>query len=90
MKALKAAVFGEAEVKKKKRRIKVARFSLVGCKHLSYSTLQGANPLSCKKKKVDHSAEVVVRTGQRTASGKRKRSKRKRATAPETSTQSIT
>ncbi|ETN72251.1 hypothetical protein NECAME_13921 [Necator americanus] len=57
VKAMKAAVFGEQEGKKKKRKIK------------------GVNPLSCKKKKVN--VNVAVRSGERTASGKRKRSKRK-------------
>ncbi|CAJ0603549.1 unnamed protein product [Cylicocyclus nassatus] len=57
VKEMKAAVLGDVEKKKKKRKIK------------------GANPLSCKKKKVDHSSEQLPRT----ASGKRKRSKRKAA-----------
>ncbi|WKY07748.1 hypothetical protein Q1695_007316 [Nippostrongylus brasiliensis] len=62
IKALKAAVLGEQEVKKKKRKIK------------------GANPLSCKKKKKTIEVVGPIRTGERTASGKRKRSKKKTTT----------
>ncbi|KAK6022369.1 hypothetical protein OSTOST_11940 [Ostertagia ostertagi] len=66
LKAIKAAVLGEQNVKKKKRKIK------------------GANPLSCKKKKKVSDTVVPVKTGVRTASGKRKRSRRKAtaSTAP--------
>ncbi|VDM67575.1 unnamed protein product [Strongylus vulgaris] len=65
VKELKAAVFGEVEVKKRKR-------------------IKGANPLSCKKKKkVDSKAGSIARTGERTASGKRRRSKRKSAAVRE-------
>ncbi|PIO66657.1 hypothetical protein TELCIR_11624 [Teladorsagia circumcincta] len=59
LKAIKAAVLGEQNVKKKKKKIK------------------GANPLSCKKKKKAPDTVVPVKTGVRTASGKRKRSRRK-------------
>ncbi|VDO65196.1 unnamed protein product [Heligmosomoides polygyrus] len=67
IKAIKAAVLGEPEVKKKKRKIK------------------GANPLSCKRrKKAAEVSAVPARTGERTASGKRKRSKKKAtATVPQ-------
>ncbi|VDO55462.1 unnamed protein product [Haemonchus placei] len=41
--------------------------------------IKGANPLSCKKKKKVINPVVPVKTGERTASGKRKRSKRKPA-----------
>uniref|UniRef100_A0A7I4YN93 rRNA-processing protein UTP23 homolog n=1 Tax=Haemonchus contortus TaxID=6289 RepID=A0A7I4YN93_HAECO len=41
--------------------------------------IKGVNPLSCKKKKKVDNPVVPVKTGERTASGKRKRSKRKSA-----------
>ncbi|KHJ75424.1 hypothetical protein OESDEN_24960 [Oesophagostomum dentatum] len=47
---------------------------------------KGANPLSCKKKKkIGVTAALPVRTGERTASGKRKRTKRKSAMTAESS-----
>lgn len=63
----------ESEIKK----LKELKNALIGQQELKKKKKKkGVNPLSCKKKIMKASVDIV-RTGERTASGKRKRTKKK-------------
>lgn len=74
LKEIKKEVLGETTksiIKKKKKKVKVNIF----CYFLKLQHLQGVNPLACKKKIVK-SDQNSQRTGERTATGKRRRKKK--------------